>query len=132
MDEKELTLDQEEYLTDPRNRVDLLADKIMNLLDPDDMMLAIMEVLGVEEILPDVGRYYTFIYQPKTLNILYDEYPLVAVTSIHPWGFTGVNYHWGDFRSYTWEEIIGKMHLIYPNEVDVMRSIPYQKIQLNN
>ena len=104
----------------------------MNLLDPDDMMLEIMDVLGVEEILPDVGRYYTFVYQPKTPNILYDEYPLVAVTSIHEWGFTGVNYHWGDFRSYTWPEIPFKLHLIYPNEVDVMRSIPYQKIQLNN
>ena len=130
--EEELSLEQEDYLTDPRNRMDVLADDIMGLVDPDDMMLAIIEALGVEEILPDIGRYYTFIYKPQTPNIMYDEYPLVAVTNIEKWGFRGVNYHWGEFRNYTWGEVVGKLHLIYPNELDVMRSIPYQKFQLNN
>lgn len=125
-------MDQEEYLIDPRNRIDAKADDIILLGDADDMMLEIMSVLAIEEIIPEVGRYYTFVYSPKTPRIEYDEYPLIACVSLEKWGFRGLNYHWGQFRNYTWEEVAGKLHLIFPNELDVMRSIPYQSFKLNN
>ena len=125
-------MDQEEYLIDPRNRIDAKADDIILLGDADDMMLEIMSVLAIEEIIPEVGRYYTFVYSPKTPRIAYDEYPLIACVSLEKWGFRGLNYHWGQFRNYTWEEVAGKLHLIFPNELDVMRSIPYQSFKLNN
>ena len=58
-------------------------------------MQDIMEALGTEsQGIPEVGKYYTFVYSPKTPNIQYDEFPLVAVTEIFSWGFRGLNYHY--------------------------------------
>ncbi len=45
----------------------------------DDMMLAITEVLTDTEIIPDVGKYYTFIYSPKTPRIRYDQFPFISL-----------------------------------------------------
>tara|TARA_B100001939_G_scaffold344179_1_gene358146 strand:+ start:1742 stop:2047 length:306 start_codon:yes stop_codon:yes gene_type:complete len=99
------------------------------MTNPDDMMLEIISTLKETTPVPDVGRYYTFIYKPKTPEIRYDEYPLIACVGLYKWGFRGINYHWGDFRNYDWMEVVGNLHLIYPLELSDMRSIPYQKIQ---
>ena len=49
------------------------------MTDPEDMMLAVMETLNDTVVTtPDVGRYYTFIYDPKTPRIRYDEFPIIA------------------------------------------------------
>tara|TARA_E500000318_G_scaffold83005_1_gene78520 strand:+ start:11497 stop:11829 length:333 start_codon:yes stop_codon:yes gene_type:complete len=106
-------------------------DQCIKLNNPDDMMLLIIETLEETEIIPEVGRYYTFIYKPKTNRIRYDEFPLVAVTNVERWGFRGVNYHWGDFRNYTWQEVQGFLHVVYPLELNDLRSIPYQNFKLN-
>lgn len=99
------------------------------MTDPDDMMLDIIATLRETTPVPDVGRYYTFVYQPKTPRIRYDEYPLIACVGLYKWGFRGINYHWGEPRNYDWLEVVGNLHLIYPLELSDMRSIPYQKIQ---
>tara|TARA_R100001460_G_C3456672_1_gene165420 strand:+ start:284 stop:601 length:318 start_codon:yes stop_codon:yes gene_type:complete len=99
--------------------------------DPDDMMLKILETLTDFEVVPEVGRYYTFVYKPVTPRIQYDEYPLIACVGLFPWGFRGINYHWGDYRNYNWSEVVGNLHVVYPLELRDMRTIPYQKIRLN-
>ena len=53
------------------NRLENLVSDIIDMGDSDDMMLAITEVLTDTEIIPDVGKYYTFIYSPKTPRIRY-------------------------------------------------------------
>jgi hypothetical protein len=94
-------------------------------------MLEVLERLSEVEIIPNVGRYYTFIYNPKTPRIRYDEYPLIACIEVNRWGFRGVNYHWGKFRNYTWDEVQSNLHVIYPRELEDLRSIGYQKFELN-
>ena len=47
------------------------------------------------------------------------------------WGFRGINYHWGEFRNYTNEEVVGPLHLVHPNEVSDLRNIPYANYRLN-
>ena len=44
------------------NRLENLVSDIIDMGDSDDMMLAITEVLTDTEIIPDVVKYYTFIY----------------------------------------------------------------------
>ena len=51
---------------------------------------------------------------------------------VQRWGFKGLNYHWGEVRNYTWNEVIGQLHVIYPMELTDLRSIPYQYIRINN
>jgi hypothetical protein len=109
------------------SRVSLLKRKIKDMYNPDDIMLSIIEVFTHSEFIPDVGDYYTFIYLSKTPDITYDQYPLVAVTAVERWGFKGLNYHWNSFKNYTWQEVAGRMHLIEPNEIEYLKSLPYAK-----
>ena len=130
-------MEQEEYLKSDTNRLDPLVDDIINEPSADDRMLALIGVLEEVEVVPDVGRYYTFIYTPKTPRIEYDQFPLVACIGIFQWGFRGINYHWAargqdPFRNYTWDEIQSNLHVLYPLELNDARSIPYQSFRINN
>ena len=94
-------------------------------------MMEIMDVLNNTTLIPEVGNYYTFIYNPKTPNITYDQHPLVAVTSIERWGFQGINFHWNEVKRYTWTEIPGRLHIVEDDEIMSMRNINYAKIRRN-
>jgi|TARA_B100001142_G_scaffold72428_1_gene73188 hypothetical protein len=129
-------MEQEEYLKNDTNRLEYVVDDIINELTPDDRMLALLGALPEVEVVPDVGRYYTFIYTPKTPRIQYDEFPLIACIDVLEWGFKGINYHWAatgqnPFRNYTWDEVQSNLHVIYPLELNDTRSIPYQNFKIN-
>lgn len=112
-------------------RVNLLRENLKKYgySSPDDIMLAIMEVFRDGEFIPDVGKYYTFIYSAKTKGVEYDEFPLVAVTEIQRWGFRGINFHWGEPKQYTWLEVNSKLLEIKQNEIEYLRSLPYAKFR---
>lgn len=114
------------------NRTAELEELIDTLSDPDDYMTAILEVFTESEYIPEPGNYYTFVYLAKTPNIIYDQHPLIACTSVQSWGFTGLNFHLNMPRRYTWQEVIGKVHRVYNEEITYMKSIPYQKTILNS
>jgi hypothetical protein len=109
------------------SRVSRLKRKIDGLTDSESIMLEIMDVFRETEFIPDVGRYYTFIYLPKTPDIRFDQFPLIACTDVQRWGFKGINFHWGESRSYTWQEVSGKLHIIENNEIDYLRSVNYAR-----
>ena len=102
-----------------------------NTNDPEDLMLIIIDVLKDKVFIPEVGKFYTFIYNAKTPGIEYDQHPLIACTSIERWGFRGINFHWRESRQYTWEEVAGQLHIVKFNELDELLSIPYAKFRLN-
>ena len=56
-------------------RVNQLKDKLSKYgyTRPDDIMMTIMEVFRDGEFVPDVGKYYTFIYSAKTKGVEYDD-----------------------------------------------------------
>ena len=58
-------MDQEEYLESANNRFEYIVDDIISEPSADDRMQKILEVATDVEIIPDVGRYYTFISPPK-------------------------------------------------------------------
>ena len=96
----------------PNDRVGQLREKIEGLVDPESIMLEILSVFQETEIIPDVGKYYTFIYIPKTKDLAFDNFPLIACIDIFKWGFRGVNFHWNDYRNYTWQEVAGFLHVV--------------------
>ena len=61
----------------------------------------------------------------KTALDFGNEGAIVAVTDIERWGFRGINYHWGKFRNYTWEEIGGVLYVVRPSEINDLRDISY-------
>ena len=100
--------------------------------DPEEMMLEIMELLNdTVTPIPEVGKFYTFVYNAKTPGKSYDQHPLIACTSIEQWGFKGINFHWRQSRNYTWQELAGQLYIVQFNELDDLMSIPYGKFILN-
>ena len=111
-----------EYLSDLNNRTN----------DPEEMMMEIMEVLNdTVTPIPEVGKFYTFVYNAKTPDITYDQHPLIACTDLQSWGFKGLNFHWRQSRNYTWEELAGQLYIVQNNELDDLLAIPYGKFILN-
>ena len=100
--------------------------------DPEDMMLEIMELLNdTVTPIPEVGKFYTFVYNAKTPGETYDQHPLIACTALEQWGFKGLNFHWQKSRNYTWNELAGQLYIVQWNELDDLLAIPYAKFILN-
>ena len=100
--------------------------------DPEEMMLEIMDALNdTVTPIPDVGNFYTFVYNAKTPGEQYDQHPLIACTSLERWGFRGLNFHWQKYRNYTWGELAGQLYIVQRNELDDLLAIPYAKFILN-
>lgn len=114
------------------NRIRPILNAIKGTEDPDDLMLSILEVVKESGKIPSVGKYYIFVYNPKTSQITYDQNPLVAVTDVFKWGFRGINFHWGESRQYTWNEVAGQLYEVYSNELRDLQQIPFAKIRINN
>ena len=117
---------------DNSNRVRSVIDGVIGTKDPDDLMLELLSVLQEGGKVPESGKYYVFVYNPKTPNIQYDQNPFVAVTDVFEWGFRGVNFHWGEIRQYTYNEIVGQIYEVYSDEVSDVREIPFGKFRLNS
>jgi len=115
------------------NRIEEINEDLEKVVgDPEEMMLLIMEALNSTVTpIPEVGQYYTFIYNAKTPNITYDQHPLIACTDLQSWGFKGLNFHWRQSRNYTWEELAGQLYIVDYDELDDLLRFPYGKFILN-
>ena len=125
-----------EFVFDPEfdQNINRIVGNDINLRtdDPEEMMLEIMELLNdTVTPIPEVGKFYTFVYNAKTPGKTYDQHPLIACTSLEQWGFKGINFHWRQSRNYTWQELAGQLYIVQYNELDDLLAIPYGKFILN-
>ena len=68
------------------NRIEPIKEELETTNDPEDLMLMIMEALkGTVSPIPEVGKFYTFVYNAKTPRIQYDQHPLIACTDLQQW-----------------------------------------------
>jgi len=123
----------EELHKNPLARVETLKAELeeANTDDVEDIMIIIMDTFKEEALYPEPGNFYTFVYQPKTPDIEYDQHPLIACVGIFNWGFRGLNFHWQRYRNYTWAEVVGKLHVVKYQELDELLSLQYGKFLLN-
>lgn len=111
---------------DSSNRVRDIVDNLTGLEDPLNMWEEISSVLPASNKIEIKSRkIYTFRYRAKTSGLLYDIHPLVGVAAVYSWGFVGVNFHWGERRTYTWDEVIGDVYEVQQEELTDMQRIPY-------
>ena len=125
-----------EFVFDPEfdQNINRIVGNDINLRtdDPEEMMLEIMELLNdTVTPIPEVGKFYTFVYNAKTPGKTYDQHPLIACTSLEQWGFKGINFHWRQSRNYTWQELAGQLYIVQYNELDDLMAIQYGKFILN-
>jgi hypothetical protein len=115
-----------------RNRIRDVSENLVGNEDPDDIMIELMQALKETSETPQSGKFYIFVYNPKTPLVSYDQNPFVAVTDVFQWGFRGLNFHWGETRQYTWNEVAGGMYEVNPSEVKDLQMIPFANFRLNN
>ena len=122
------------YPTDDKeNRVRSVVNGLIVTEEPDDIMIELMDNLtSTSTSSPSVGKYYVFVYSAKTPNIQYDSNPLVAVTDVFEWGFRGINLHIGQYRNYTYNELVGQLYEVNSYELSDVRELPFGKMQLNS
>ena len=122
------------YPTDDNaNRVRSVVDNLIGTEEADDIMIELMDSLtSTSTSSPSVGKYYVFVYSAKTPNIQFDSNPLVAVTDVFEWGFRGINLHIGQYRNYTYNELVGQLYEVNPDELSDVRELPFVNITLNN
>lgn len=115
-----------------KNRVRAVLNSITGKESGDDLMLELLEVVSETGKIPQVGKFYIFVYNAKTPNIRYDQNPLVAVTDVFIWGFRGLNMHWGETRQYTWNEVAGSLYEVFASEIRDLQAIPFANFRINN
>ena len=122
------------YPTDDNaNRVRSVVDNLIGTEEADDVMIELMDTLtDTVTSSPSAGKYYVFVYNAKTPNIQFDSNPLVAVTDVFEWGFRGINLHIGQYRNYTYNELVGQLYEVNPDELSDVRELPFVNITLNN
>ena len=122
------------YPTDDNaNRVRSVIDNLIGTEEADDVMIELMDTLtDTITSSPSAGKYYVFVYNAKTPNIQFDSNPLVAVTDVFEWGFRGINLHIGQYRNYTYDELVGQLYEINSDELSDVRELPFANITLNN
>lgn len=115
------------------NRIRGILKKLQGVEDADFLMREIMKALPdtTDSYSITPGTYCTFIYRAKTPQLVYDLHPLVAVTGVYEWGFTGINFHWAEVRKYTHPEVMSQIHIVRNQEIRDLRTIPYQKYLIN-
>lgn len=127
-------------------RVETLKKRLKNINDSEEIMSIIIEIIRDGEYIPEIGNYYTFIYNAKTIRdrskekvtppidkIYFDQHPLIQVLSISKWGFTGYNFHWSgignEIHNYTWNEISSRLYQIRSEEINYFKTINYMKME---
>ena len=122
------------YPTDDNsNRVRSVVDSLIGTEGADDIMIELMDTLtNTVTSSPSDGKYYVFVYNAKTPNIQFDSNPLVAVTDVFEWGFRGINLHIGQYRNYTYNELVGELYEVNSDELSDVRELPFGKMQLNS
>jgi len=111
-----------------KSRIDPLVKNLIGTENADDIMIELMSILPETVGPPKAGKFYIFVYNAKTPGVRYDQNPLVAVTEVFGWGFRGINYHWGEVRQYTWDEVAGAVYEVYREEIDDLRRLPFSNI----
>ena len=132
MAQRETFLQSQKRKLAAQNIITPVLDGLYGTENPDDLATEVLDVLTEGGKVPEVGNYYVFVYKPKTPNIQYDQHPLVAVFDVFEWGFRGLNYHWGEVRQYTWNEVIGGLYKVSSLELRSLRTIPFARFRLNS
>tara|TARA_B100001250_G_scaffold270047_1_gene233045 strand:+ start:414 stop:812 length:399 start_codon:yes stop_codon:yes gene_type:complete len=132
MAQRETFLQSQKRKLAAQNRITPVLEGLYGTENPDDLATEVLDVLTEGGKVPEVGNYYVFVYKPKTPNIQYDQHPLVAVFDVFEWGFRGLNYHWGEVRQYTWNEVIGGLYKVSSLELRSLRTIPFARFRLNS
>lgn len=113
------------------NRVSSIAHRFKSGNSPEFNMSLLLQTIDTTTIVPRPDHYYVFVYIAKTKGIRYDQHPFIVCSTIHPWGFIGFNFHWNDYRRYTWNEVKTQLYELNNDELSTVEKIPIAKFKIS-
>ena len=114
------------------SRVKPILDALIGTEDSDDIFDQLVIALSdSQEQLPRVGQVYMFQYFATTQGLLYDRFPVVGVTGVYEWGFSGANLHLKDPRNYNFNQISSPIFRISPEERAHLLALPLEYLVQN-
>jgi hypothetical protein len=111
------------------NRIKPILKKVNQKNSPEFNLALLFNVIDTTTIVPKKDNFYVFVYQAKTPNITYDQHPFIVCSSILPWGFIGYNFHWEEYRRYSWAEVITNLYEINNEEITTMQNFPIARFK---
>jgi hypothetical protein len=120
----------------PRNRIRPILEDLRRVQGSDKKMNLILEAIESTNrgMMPESGKYYTFIYYAKTPRLLYDRFPLIVAGDLLSKGFRGFNYHLGKIRQYNTmdgDRLVSGLYEISTAEFELLRRVAYQRLVQN-
>ena len=112
------------------NRISPVLDRLIGIEDPSQLVTELEEVISDSVSPPEAGQFFVFSYVPKKADTIFDVNPLVAVTEVYSWGFRGVNFHHGQFRTYSFSNLVGQTYRVYPEEIKDLQALAFGKLRL--
>lgn len=111
-----------------KNRLSKIRKKLIGNEDPDYLMDEIFTALEKSIVnQPKVNKFYVFSYYAITPNLLTDRYPLVGVTGVYDWGFTGINFHFNEYRNYNYNQMGSPLYELRESEIGDAGAIPFKR-----
>lgn len=92
-------------------------------------MKRLLETITPSVIVPEIDKYYVFVYKAATPGVMYDQHPFISCTAIYKWGFIGFNFHWNEHRQYTWAEVLTNLYEVSDEELNSVEQLPIAKIK---
>jgi len=114
------------------NRIAPIQKKLTGIEKASVVMNELSLVLSDSQtVVPSAGKVYVFSYIAVKPNLLTDRYPVVQVTGVYKWGFSGINLHIQEPRNYNYSGRQTPLYLVKSNEVAPLLSLPLMKLYQN-
>jgi hypothetical protein len=122
------------------NRIIPIKRDLIGTESAEELMNRIINALSDTKVdYPEMGKYYTYIYNAKTPKLLFDLYPLIISSGPDGTGlaFIGFNYHWqlrggqSPLRQYNFPEVQDGFYEMNSLEFITLRGINYAKFIIN-
>jgi len=114
------------------NRI-LRITKDMTGVEEADVIMAELEAILQETKtdMPIPGKVYVYSYIAEKKNFLTDLYPIVQVTGVYEWGWSGMNLHVQEPRNYSIGRNLTPLYMLKPQEVAPALSLPLMNLYQN-
>lgn len=114
------------------NRIRPIQDSLIGTENAEDIMDDLVFALrDTQTMVPVVGKVYVFSYFAAKPELLTDRYPIVQVTGVYQWGYSGVNLHLQEPRNYNYDRRPTPMYMLKSNEVASALSLPLMRLYQN-
>lgn len=116
----------------PLNRVRPILDQLTGTEFAEDIMDDLITVLSdTQTNMPLPGKVYVYSYFAAKPDLLTDRFPIVQVTGVYDWGWSGMNLHIQEPRNYSIGRNSTPLFMLKTSEVQAALTLPLMRLYQN-